>query len=462
MNPVLPTKIVRLLNKHEKMCRTLFILQVILAILLSNYIFVRSVVKKQVIYIKQENSVNVFKQGGKEFYALATLKQKIKANPTTTLMPSVEELWEFRKSWPRTMKSKLSMLGRRMFLGDFSNQTQQNRNFKIAVWHFGSYLERRFLKWFSTESHPPFDACSVNNCEIIYASDNSKLKDVDGVLFHLHRTAGVESLPKYRTATQRWIFMTDENPFNTFLLSKTYTMRDFNSIFNWSMTYRYDSDIPVPYGRVIPLPEDENISLELPTDYTENKKKLVAIYASDCIGKNDRWNYIQDLKQFIQVDIIGRCGPKNCTIGSKMFGADCPLLRQYKFYLAFENANCDGYITEKFWFNPFDKNIIPVVMGPTKLQYELFAPANSFIHVDDFESPKELANYLLKINDNSSLYNSFFEWKAKFKQLNEHGYFGIPNFHYCRICEALNYNSKEQRVYDDLEKFWDYRTDCKQ
>ena len=70
---------------------------------------------------------------------------------------------------------------------------------------------------------------------------------------------------------------------------------------------------------------------------------------------------------------------------------------QYKFYLAFENHNCQDYITEKF-FNVIRRgDIVPVVMGATKEAYNLFGPPGSFIHVDDFAGPAELGGYKVQI-----------------------------------------------------------------
>ena len=37
------------------------------------------------------------------------------------------------------------------------------------------------------------------------------------------------------------------------------------------------------------------------------------------------------------------------------FTRDCPDLLDYKFYLAFENAPCSEYITEKLWWNAYSK-----------------------------------------------------------------------------------------------------------
>ena len=50
------------------------------------------------------------------------------------------------------------------------------------------------------------------------------------------------------------------------------------------------------------------------------------------------------------------------------------------------------------------------------LQYFIFrytkrAPQNSFIHVDDFSSPKELAQYLRYLNSNDTAYQQYLEWK---------------------------------------------------
>lgn len=36
--------------------------------------------------------------------------------------------------------------------------------------------------------------------------------------------------------------------------------------------------------------------------------------------------------------------------------------RDYKFYLSFENALCDQYVTEKFW-RRMAEPVVPVVMG---------------------------------------------------------------------------------------------------
>ena len=54
-------------------------------------------------------------------------------------------------------------------------------------------------------------------------------------------------------------------------------------------------------------------------------------------------------------------------------------------------------------------SVLPIVMGARKEEYEAVAPYNSFIHVDQFKSPKELAMYLLELDQDDEKYNQYFQ-----------------------------------------------------
>ena len=104
--------------------------------------------------------------------------------------------------------------------------------------------------------------------------------------------------------------------------------------------------------------------------------------------------------------IDGNCGQrgvckKNCS----------GVLRQFKYYLALENCACQDYITEKLWNNANLQDLIPIVFGPRRAHYEAVAPPNLFIHVEDFETLQDLADYVNLLDNNDHLYNKFFEWK---------------------------------------------------
>ena len=49
--------------------------------------------------------------------------------------------------------------------------------------------------------------------------------------------------------------------------------------------------------------------------------------------------------RYVSVDIFGGCGKHSCVKENN--GCRKVLSDDYKFYLAFENSNCLGYITEK-------------------------------------------------------------------------------------------------------------------
>jgi glycoprotein 3-alpha-L-fucosyltransferase len=69
---------------------------------------------------------------------------------------------------------------------------------------------------------------------------------------------------------------------------------------------------------------------------------------SNCHEDSTRQKYAQELQKYIPVDIYGKCGTMQCPRSTKTKCFEM-LERDYKFYLAFENANCKNYITEEFF-----------------------------------------------------------------------------------------------------------------
>jgi hypothetical protein len=78
----------------------------------------------------------------------------------------------------------------------------------------------------------------------------------------------------------------------------------------------------------------------------------VAWFVSNCRESNNRGKYARELQKYIPVDIYGKCGTMKCPRSTENQCLEM-LDRDYKFYLAFENANCKGYITEKLLVTSF-------------------------------------------------------------------------------------------------------------
>lgn len=147
------------------------------------------------------------------------------------------------------------------------------------------------------------------------------------------------------------------------------------------------------------------------------------------------------------MDIYGSCGAYKCSrnTADKCFEI---LDRDYKFYLAFENSNCKDYITEKFFINSLNRNILPIVMGARPEDYEMAAPYRSYIHVDEFASAKELADYLNILDKNDELYNSYFKWKGTGELIN--------TYFWCRVCSMLHDDVAiaKSKWYEDVNDWW--------
>ncbi len=90
-------------------------------------------------------------------------------------------------------------------------------------------------------------------------------------------------------------------------------------------------------------------------------------------------------------------------------------------------------------------------MGARPEDYRKVAPPHSFIHVDDFESPRHLAEYLRKLDENDDLYNEYFRWKGTGEFINTK--------YWCRLCGLIHEAQDSPRgpyrvTYNKLQQWW--------
>lgn len=71
--------------------------------------------------------------------------------------------------------------------------------------------------------------------------------------------------------------------------------------------------------------------------------------------------------------------------------------------MSFENSIYQDYITEKL-YNTLAVGTVPIVLGTLRKNYEKLVLGDSFIHVDNFASPKELGDCILLLDSNNDLY----------------------------------------------------------
>jgi alpha-1,3-fucosyltransferase len=164
-------------------------------------------------------------------------------------------------------------------------------------------------------------------------------------------------LPKRRSPHQRYVFwILEPAEWREFL--DTTTLGNF---FNWTLTYRWDSDMVMPYGYVrptgiVPLHPSKDEMKQLISNQKINhaagKTKMAAWMVSNCLTqRSGRNEMVKILQKYIQVDVYGACGPMTCPkeVGVDNSSEDCRDMvgKNYKFYLALENSLCRDYVTEK-------------------------------------------------------------------------------------------------------------------
>uniref|UniRef100_A0AC34F602 Fucosyltransferase n=1 Tax=Panagrolaimus sp. ES5 TaxID=591445 RepID=A0AC34F602_9BILA len=221
-----------------------------------------------------------------------------------------------------------------------------------------------------------------------------------------------------RPSKQIWVMHFMESPDNTKNVSI------FNGQVNYTASYRSDADIVTKY----------------------DKPNAAVWIASNCWTSNSRRQLADQLSFVYKTDMFGKCGHRELS-DTDFIEA---LRNNYRYYLSFENSNCDEYITEKVFKNAFFFDLIPIVYGASKADYEKALPPNSYIYYGDFESAQDLAEYLHKIDEDQLLYETFFEWKKTYT---------VSNYNlYERLCSL--YDFAPQKVYLDINAWWNSKP-CK-
>ena len=156
----------------------------------------------------------------------------------------------------------------------------------------------------------PFAKCKVKDCHMTDKRD--LLKDVTKYnLIQFHQRSIVDyDLPRERSPNQRYMMWMMESA--SYLFS--FDSMNYGDFFNWTLTYRKDSDFYRPYGKLIqskPLPFDSNNEKAFwnhlkafgskNRNIAKNKTKPIAWFVSNCQTESLREAYVEELRKFIKV-----------------------------------------------------------------------------------------------------------------------------------------------------------------
>ena len=204
------------------------------------------------------------------------------------------------------------------------------------------------------------------------------------------------------------------------------------------------------------------------TKVPKHPKSKAIFVALNCGPTNTRNTYVQKIDKVIGVDAPGDClrNMEWPLFEGRPF-TKVELLRHYKIYLAFENGDSPGYVTEKI-YDAFEAGILPVYMGTHDIAEAV--PKGSYIHVSDFTTAQDVANYLKEVVENETLYRSYFEWKykpfdAEFVKRNR-ALWEVE--HFCRVCyyvdamkRGVGWDHIHQRALDGISPSKDFNETSK-
>ncbi|XP_029589103.1 alpha-(1,3)-fucosyltransferase 9 [Salmo trutta] len=299
------------------------------------------------------------------------------------------------------------------------------------------------LLWFWPENRRfDFSDCAtffnIDGCHL--TDDRSLYNKADGVLiFHKSIKHDLSNLPPSpRPPFQKWIWYHVESPTNTIRIP------GLDNLFNLTLSYREDADVPVRWRLTARKSQGEDFMLP-------KKDKLVCWIVSNkdpATGTGVRDNYYRELAKHIKVELFGKAYARFLKYEDYY-----STLSSCKFYLSFENSVHKDYITEKL-NGPLAAGTVPVVLGPPRQNYEDFVPGDSFIHINDFPDAKALAEFLLKLDKDDEAYLRYFQWRRNFSA-QEHLIQPSQEFiqSICYGCDHVG-NHKEYRVVHNLYKWY--------
>lgn len=279
--------------------------------------------------------------------------------------------------------------------------------------------------------------CDFTRCE--YTFNGSKLSESDAVIFQAERMPfyiNLDYLNVIRTKlnkNQMWIYFAVNNLGD---VRAGRSLHTHDKYFNWSISYRLNSDIRRPFAEIKKLKKTKTLT---DTNYAENKTKQVAWIVNKCGELRD--DLAMKLGKYgITIDIHGRCQDKNNNTNFlRCRSVTCEKeLRKYKFYFAAEERLCKDFITGEYWQKPFNGNAIPIVLGGADYSNSRLAIPGSFLDALKFKTPKALADYIKELDKDDKKYNEYFKWKSRWERIEEKK--GCPKF-MCELCNKLHESS---------------------
>jgi hypothetical protein len=136
---------------------------------------------------------------------------------------------------------------------------------------------------------------------------------------------------------------------------------------------------------------------------------LVASFISSHFDRSGRLTYLKELSKYVDIHHYGKYLGNRFLQEDRWRETKLEVFCRYKCLIAFENSISVDYVTEKF-YDALLTGAVPVYLGAPNITD--YSPVTKcFINVDDYRSPRELADYLLALGRDESIWQLLIAWK---------------------------------------------------
>ncbi|XP_041930781.1 alpha-(1,3)-fucosyltransferase 11 [Alosa sapidissima] len=301
------------------------------------------------------------------------------------------------------------------YRGPGNNDSRGNKELPIILWWSAGLFP-----------HFPGDTeridCNHSSCLVTRNRKVQLYKRTAAIIFYGTDFRAYEA-PLPRLPHQTWALFHEESPMNNYVLSHGPGIR----LFNYTATFRRESDYPLTLQWLPTLEyllQPTAVSLQEKNRWRRAGLAPVLYMQSHCDVPSDRDRYVQELMKYIEIDSYGKCLnnknlPERLEDTSTATGEDgefMSFVARYKFHLAMENGLCSDYMTEKLW-RPLHQGCVPIYRGSSSVA-DWLPNSHSAVIVDDFPSPRKLAEFIMALDGDDTEYSRYLEFKTPSKITN--------------------------------------------
>uniref|UniRef100_A0A3Q3J2T0 GDP-fucose protein O-fucosyltransferase n=1 Tax=Monopterus albus TaxID=43700 RepID=A0A3Q3J2T0_MONAL len=309
---------------------------------------------------------------------------------------------------PQSALSEMEFASISSYRGPGNSDRRSNKELPILLWWSGGLFP-----------HFPGDTeridCTTSSCLVTSNRKVQLYKRTASIIFYGTDFRAYEA-PLPRLRHQTWALFHEESPMNNYILSHGPGIR----LFNYTATFRRESDYPLTLQWLPSLDyllEPVAVSLEEKNRLRREGLAPVLYMQSHCDVPSDRDRYVKELMKYIEVDSYGKCLnnkpiPEHLEDTATATGEEPGFMNfvtRYKFHLALENGLCPDYMTEKLW-RPLHQGCVPVYRGSSVVA-DWMPNNHSAVIINNFPSPKALADFLKHLDENDEEYVKYLEFK---------------------------------------------------